>query len=147
MKFEIVSEYFVLEEARVSNKESILREDDQALSIHTKGGKQSNFKKGSHKPSKKKFQRKRVNNQKKDYSKYQCYNCHKIGHLARECPSKNNNNKRHHAHLAEDEDEEEEERPQKRLTKEEYVEEYILFSSLSGSITPREDTWLIGSGA
>ena len=116
MKFDIVWEDCIQEEARVANKESLLREDDQTLDIHTKGRKQSNFKKGSHKPSKKKFQKKRVN-QKKDYSKYQCYNCHKIGHLARECPSpKKKNNERHHAHLAEDEDEEE--RPRKRLTQE-----------------------------
>ena len=78
--------------------------------------------KGSHKPSKNKFQNKRVNNQKKYYSKYQCYNCHQTWQLARECPSPNRkNNKRHHAHLAEDEDEEEE-RPRKRLTREEDVE-------------------------
>ena len=69
----------------------------------------------------------------------------KIGHFVRECPSKNNNNKRHHAHLAEDEDDEE--RPRKRLTKEEDVEEYVLFCALFGSVTTGEDTWLIDSGA
>ena len=108
MKFDIVWEDFIQEEAIVANKEALLREDDQALAIHTKGRKKSNFKKGSYKPSKKKFQKKRENNQKKDYSRYQCYSCHKIRHLARECPSpkKKNNNKRHHAHLVEDEDEE-----------------------------------------
>ena len=87
---------------------------------------------------------KRVNNQKKYYSKYQCYNCHKIGHIIRECPSNNNNNKIHPIHLAEDEDEEE--RPRKRITKEEDVDEYVLFSGLFGSVTPGEDTWLIDSG-
>ena len=107
MKFDIVQEDCIQEEARVANREALLREDDQALAIHTKERKQSNFKKGSHKPSKNKFQKKRVNNQKKYYSKYKFYNCHKIGHLPRECPSENNNNKIHHAHLVEDEDEEE----------------------------------------
>ena len=70
-----------------------------------------------------------------------------MGHLARECPSprKKNNNKRHHAHLAEGEDEEE--RTWKRLIKEEDVYEYELFSALSESVTPGEDTWLIDSGA
>ena len=63
MKFDIVWEDFIQEEA-------LLKEDDQALAIHTKGKKQSNFKKCSHKPSKKNFQNKRVNNQKKDHSKY-----------------------------------------------------------------------------
>ena len=106
MKFDIVWEYCIQEESRVANREALLREDDQALAIHTKERKQLNFKKCNHKTSKKKFQKK-----KKDYSKYQCYNCHKIGHLASECPSpkkKKNNKTRHHAHLAEDEDDEEE---------------------------------------
>ena len=61
-----------------------------------------------------------------------------------------NNNKRHHAHLAEDEDEEEEEEeeiPPRKQAREEDAEEYVLFSALSGSITPGEDTQLIDSGA
>ena len=66
MKFHIVWEDCIQEEARVANKEALLREDDQALTIHAKGRKQSNFKKGSHEPSKN-FQKKRVNNQKKHY--------------------------------------------------------------------------------
>ena len=139
MKFGMVWEDCIQEEARVANKETLLKEDDQALAIHTKGRKQSNFKKSNLKTSTKKFHKK-----KKDYSKYQCYNCHKIGNLARECPSpkKKNNNKRHHAHLAEYENEEEE-IPRKRLTR----EEDVLFSALSGSVIHGEDTWLIDSGA
>ena len=59
-----------------------------------------------------------------------------------------NNNKRHHAHLAEDEDEEEEEEgPPSKQAREEDAEEYVLFSALSGTVTPGEDTWLIDSGA
>ena len=57
-----------------------------------------------------------------------------------------NNNKRNHSHLAEDEDEdeeEEEEGPQRKQAREEDAEEYVLFSALSGSITPGEDTWLL----
>ena len=103
MTFDIVWVDCIQEEARVDNIEDLLREDDQALATHTKGRNQSNFKRSNHKPSKKKFEKKK----KKDYSKYPCDKCHKLGHLARECPSsKNNNNKRHHAHLVEDEDEE-----------------------------------------
>ena len=60
MKFEIVWEDCIQEEARVANREALLREDNQNLSIHTKGRKQSNFKKGNHKPSKNKFQNKNM---------------------------------------------------------------------------------------
>ena len=99
MKFDIVWEDCIHEKDTVANIEYLLREDDQALSIHTKGTKKSNFKKGSHKPSKNMFQKRRVNH-KKDYSNYQCYNYHKIGHLAGECPlQKKSNNKRQHSHL------------------------------------------------
>ena len=60
----------------------------------------------------------------------------------------NNIKKIHHAHLVEDEDEEkEEEGPPRKQAREEYAQEYVLFSALSRSITPREDTWLIDSGA
>ena len=65
MKFDIVWEDCIQKEARVANREALLREYDQALYIHTKWIKQSNFKKSNHNPSKKKFQKK-----KKDYSKY-----------------------------------------------------------------------------
>ena len=65
MKFDIVCEDCIQEEAREANREALLREDDHALEIHTKGRKQSNFKKCNNTPSKKKFQ-----NKKKDYSKY-----------------------------------------------------------------------------
>ena len=116
MKFDIVWEDCIQGEARVANREALLKEDDQTLATHTRRIIKSNFKKGSHKEYRppKKFQRKRENSQKKDYSKYQCYNCNKIGHLAKECPLKKKKNKIHHAHLVEDEDDDEEEIPQKR---------------------------------
>ena len=40
MKFDIVWEYCIQGEARVANKETLLREDDQDLAIHTKGRKE-----------------------------------------------------------------------------------------------------------
>ena len=142
MMFDIVWEDCIQDETRVANREALPREDDQAVATHTKEINQSNFKRSNQRPSKKKFQKRK----KKDYSKYEFYNCHKIGHIARECPSLNNNkknNKRHHAHLAEDENEE---RPRNK-TIGEYVEEYVLLSALFGSITLGEDTWLIDNGA
>ena len=66
MKFDIVWEDCIQEESRVANREALLIEYDQALAIHAKGRKKSNLKKGNHKPSKKKFQKKN-----KDFPKYQ----------------------------------------------------------------------------
>ena len=40
MKFDIVWEDCIQEEARVANREALLSYDDQALAIHTKGRKQ-----------------------------------------------------------------------------------------------------------
>ena len=37
MKFDIVLEDCIQEEARVSNREALFREDDQVLATHTKG--------------------------------------------------------------------------------------------------------------
>ena len=71
MKFDIVCEDCIQEEARVANKEALLKEDDKALATHTRRGIiQSRFNKEIHKEYRppKKFQRKRENNQKKDYS-------------------------------------------------------------------------------
>ena len=49
MKFDIVWEDYIQEEARVANNESLLKEDDQALATHTKRGRiQSSLKKVSH---------------------------------------------------------------------------------------------------
>jgi hypothetical protein len=68
-----------------------------------------------------------------------------MGHISNNFPAireeyKKRNNKRHHAHAIEDDE------PPTKLTKQE-IEDYVLFSALSGSVSPREDTWLIDSGA
>jgi fatty acid desaturase len=47
---------------------------------------------------------------------------------------------RHHAHVVEDEDP-----PTKRIR--EHIKDHVLILALLGSVTPREDTWLIYSGA
>ena len=58
MKFDIVWEDFIQEEARVANRKALLREDDQALATHAKGRKQSNFKKGIINLQRRSFKRK-----------------------------------------------------------------------------------------
>jgi hypothetical protein len=68
-----------------------------------------------------------------------------MGHIAKNCPArreeyKKRYNERHHAHAVEDDE------PPTNMIKEN-IEDYVLFSSLSRFVSPREDTWLIDSGA
>ena len=52
LKFDTVWEDCIQEEARVANREALLKEDDQALATHMKRKiSQPNFKKGNHKES------------------------------------------------------------------------------------------------
>jgi hypothetical protein len=59
-----------------------------------------------------------------------------MGHIAKNFPSrreeyKKRNNKRHHAHAVYE--------PPTKMIKEK-IEDYVLFSSLSGFVSPGEDT-------
>jgi hypothetical protein len=67
-----------------------------------------------------------------------------MGNIARHCLVKREEykrkNKRHHAHGVEDEE------PPANMLREQ-IKDYVLISALSGSVTPGEDTWFIGSGA
>jgi hypothetical protein len=64
--------------------------------------------------------------------------------IVKHCPARREEhkkkNKRYHAHAVEDE-----EPPTKMIKKR--IEDYVLISALSGSVSPGEDTWLIDSGA
>jgi hypothetical protein len=67
-----------------------------------------------------------------------------MGHIVKFCPARREEykrkQKRHHAHVVEDE------KPPAKMLREQ-IKEHVLISTLSGSVTPREDTWLIYSGA
>ena len=91
MKFDIVWEDCIEEEARVANREALLKEDDQVLATYTKRRRsQPKFKKRNKKESQppKRIQRTREIPPSKDYSSFQCFHCDKIGHLSRNCPMK-----------------------------------------------------------
>jgi hypothetical protein len=157
LKFDNLWEECIQEESRVTNREALLsRDEDQALATHTKGGrKKSYFQKETHKESHpqnkfihkesqpKRFQKKGQRKE-RDFSSCQCYHCDKMGHIVRHCPARREEykrkNKRHHVHAVEDE-----EPPAKMIR--ERIEDYVLISALSGSVSPGEDTWLIDSGA
>jgi hypothetical protein len=116
LQFGSLWEECVQEEARVANQEAVLlMDEDQALVAHAKGRKRrSHFKKEthlhkeSHPPRRfQKFQK--GQRREKDFSSYQCYHCDKMGHIAKNCPTrreeyKKRNNKRHHAHAVEDDE-------------------------------------------
>jgi transposase InsO family protein len=159
LQFDSLWEECIQGESRVANREALLsRDQDQALATHTKGGrKKSYFQKETHKEShpKNKFIHKesqprrfqkfqKGQRRERDFSSYQCYHCDKMGHIARHCPARREEykkkNKRYHAHAVEDEE------PPTKMIKEQ-IEDYVLISALSGSISPGEDTWLIDSGA
>jgi transposase InsO family protein len=164
LQFDSLWEECVQEEARVANREAVLsRDEDQALVAHAKGGKKrSYFKKEthlhkeSHSPKRfnhshkeshppRRFQKfQKGQRREKDFSSYQCYHCDKMGHIAKNCPARREEykkrNKRHHSHAVEDEE------PPTKMIKEK-IEDYVLISALSGSVSPGEDTWLIDSGA
>jgi hypothetical protein len=60
-----------------------------------------------------------------------------MGHIAKHCPARREEykkkNKRYHAHAVEDEE------PPTKMIKER-IEDYVLISSFSGSVSPGEDT-------
>ena len=96
-KFSKLWEECVQEEGSLENREEKLNEDeDQALAVHTKNGRNKRKDRGSPTSRGKKF--------KKEYSPYECYTCHKLGHISRHCPLNKNKfkkkNGKFHAHAA-----------------------------------------------
>jgi hypothetical protein len=67
-----------------------------------------------------------------------------MGHIAKNFLARREEykkrNKRHYAHTVEDEE------PPTNMIKEQ-IEDYVLIFSLSGSVSPGDDTWLIDSGS
>jgi hypothetical protein len=150
LKFDSLWEECIQEETRVANHEALLaRDDDQALATHTKvGRKKPYFQKETHKEPQQsnKFNhkeshprrfRKKGQRKERDYSSVQCYHCDKMGHIAKFCPARREEykrkHKRLHAHVVEDE-----EPPAKMIR--EHFKDHVLISTLSGFVTPGEDT-------
>ena len=81
-------------------------------------------------------------------SKFIFYTCDERGNFARDCPKnkstthkKKVNKRRHHAHAAEDDE------PSTKRNKQVSDEEYVMISTLTGTITHGSNDWLIDSGA
>ena len=74
-------------------------------------------------------------------SNVRCYTYDEKGHFARDCPIRK---KRHNAHIVEDDE------PNNKMfiwEKYDLDEEYILISSLIGTISHISNDWLMDSGA
>ena len=72
---------------------------------------------------------------KRDFSNFECFTCHKLGHIAINCPMKEERIKkmrRFQSHVPEDSDKEFEEEAKKD---EDSSEEYVLISTLIGSVS------------
>jgi hypothetical protein len=166
LQFDSLWEECVQEEARVANRESVLlRDEDQALASHTRGGKrmphfnkETHPHKESHSPNKfihkeshspnkfihkeshppRRFQKfQKGQRREKDFSSYQCYHCDKMGHIAKNCPTIREEYKKRNKryHAHTVEDEE----PPTKMIKEK-IEDDVLIFALSGSMSPGEDT-------
>ena len=112
LQFDSLWEECVQEEARVANREAILREvEDQALVARAKKGrgkrethfhKETHSHKEPHSPNK--FQKyQKGQRRQRDFSSYKCYHCERMGHIAKNIPLKieeykKKNKKIHHAH-------------------------------------------------
>ena len=81
-KFRNLWEECVQEEEGMNAREENLNEnEDQALTSHTKGKRKS----CDHPPKTQGFKR-----PKRDFSNFECFTCHKLGHIAINCPMKEN---------------------------------------------------------
>ena len=82
----------------------------KSLVVHTNNGR--NKRKDQGYPTSRSLELRKGKNFKKDYSSYECYKCHKLGHISRHCPlNKNKFNKKNgkfHAHATEENDSDEE---------------------------------------
>ena len=119
---------------------------DQDFVVHIKG---KNKRKSYDHPPKKVQGLKKNNKAKKEFSNYECFTCHKMGHISKNCPILREKqlmkkNKIFLAHVVEGNDQEYEERTKED---EDSCEEYAFISAVIGSLSPRNGTWLIYSGS
>jgi hypothetical protein len=136
-KFSSLWEYFNQEEGRTTTREEKTIDDYKSLASNTRKGKSK-----KEPSSPKKFQKGQRNN-----PNIICLCCQKMGHITRNCsliqrPREKKGGKRHHVHTVEDDE------PPKKVENEyeSSDEEYVLISSLIGTVTRGSDIWLVDSG-
>ena len=83
-KFNKIWKECVLEEGRIVNREENLNgNEDRDLATHTKKGRNKRKNQGS--SPRRPLDFKRNKKPRRDYSSFECYSCHKMGHISRHC--------------------------------------------------------------
>ena len=100
-KFNKLWEECVKEEGRIVNREEKINDNwDQALATHIKNGRNKRKSQGSSPRRSPDFNKK----PRRDYSSFECYSCHKMGHIYRHCTLKKyqlkKKNQKYHAHAS-----------------------------------------------
>ena len=121
----------------MTRQENIGPTDDQALTVYTRKNFKKKEKKEKFHQNKKKDKKSKKN--KRDISNFQWYTCDEKGHLERDCPFQK---MRHHVHITEDN-----EPTNKRFKREnnDSDEEYVLISTLIGTISNRSNDCILDS--
>ena len=102
-KFNKLWEECVQEEGRIANRKEKLNDNEyQSLATSTKNGRKK--KKNQESPPRRPPDFKRSKRPRKGYSSFECYSCHNMRHVARNCPLKKDQfkkmNRKYHAHAA-----------------------------------------------
>jgi hypothetical protein len=132
------------EGGRIRSRNGTSKEESLALAARTRKGKIFT-------PQKKFPQKEKRKNSFKgkefDMSKVKCFNCQLKGHFARDFPKIIKGNKGKYCASIVVEDESRRTKTKEASNNQETRREYYLISTLSGSLTNADESWLIDSGA
>ena len=111
----------------------------QSLTVHSKKNRRSNYQSKG-----------KTSHSRKYPNTIRCYTCDEKGHISKFHPNKINirkkNKRRHHSHAAED-DEPSTKRFRQESDNSSSEDEYVLISTLTGTVSHGSNDWIIDSGS